>query len=122
MSMSAESREHYESTMESVPGPIDAMFKMDGQFADAYTEIRQGIYQERSEGFDLATKELFLVVLDITVHNRDGALNHLAAARRAGATADQVKEMLMMAFLVIGVSGWGLVGCHVWEAIEGEES
>jgi|GEM_PF-6360471 len=118
MGMSAELREHYESTMGSVPGPIDEMFEMDTAFAESYSAIRLGIYEQRPEGFDLATKELFLVLLDITVHNRDGALNHLAAARRAGATVDQVKEMLMMAFLVVGVSGWGVVGCHVWAAVD----
>jgi alkylhydroperoxidase/carboxymuconolactone decarboxylase family protein YurZ len=119
MTMSAELRDHYESTMGSVPGPIAEMFNMDTAFAENYSAIRRGIYQERPEGFDLGTKELILVLLDITVHNRDGALNHLAAARRAGATTDQVKEMLMMAFLVVGVSGWGLVGCHVWAAVDG---
>lgn len=115
--MRPEIREHYESTMTAVPHAIETMFEMDEEFAEHYTDIRGLIYRDRPEGLDLATKELFLVAFDLTVDNPAGAVNHLAAARRAGVTDTQVREMLMMAFLVRGVSGWGLVGAQLWDSL-----
>jgi alkylhydroperoxidase/carboxymuconolactone decarboxylase family protein YurZ len=118
--MRSDIREHYESTMTAVPPAIESMFAMDEEFAEHYTDIRELIYRERPDGLDLATKELFLVAYDLTVNNPGGALNHLAAARRAGATATQLREVLMMAFLVRGVSGWGLVGAQLWDSLDEE--
>ena len=108
--------QHYIDTMGAVPAAIGAMFEMDEEFASHYTDIRELIYRERPEGMSLAMKELLLVLLDITVSNRDGALNHMRAAQRAGLTRTQLYEMLLEAFLVLGVSGWGKVGYHLWQS------
>lgn len=107
---------HYERTMGSVPAAIGAMFAMDEKFANAYTDIRELIYTDRADGMSLANKELLLVMFDLAVSNKDGALNHLRAARRAGLTESALFEALMIAFLVMGVSGWGKVGYHLWES------
>ena len=105
---------HYVETMGSVPPAIGSMFAMDQEFAEHYTDIRELIYRERPDGLSLAMKELILVLLDLAVSNRDGALNHMRAAQRGGLTRTQLQEMLIEAFLVLGVSGWGKVGCHLW--------
>lgn len=107
---------HYENSMGSVPAAIGAMFAMDESFFDAYTDIRELIYTDRAGGMSLANKELLLVMFDLAVSNKDGALNHLRAARRAGLTETALYEALMIAFLVMGVSGWGKVGYHLWES------
>jgi alkylhydroperoxidase/carboxymuconolactone decarboxylase family protein YurZ len=106
---------HYEDSMGSVPAAIGAMFAMDEKFANAYTDIRELIYTDRPDGMPLAQKELLLVMFDLAVSNKDGAINHLSAARRAGLTETALYEALMIAFLVVGVSGWGKVGYHLWE-------
>lgn len=107
---------HYQETLGNVPPAIAAMFDMDAEFANAYTDIRELIYRERDDGLSLAYKELLLVMFDLAVSNTAGAINHLRAARRAGLTREQLKEALIIAFLVLGVSGWGKVGHELWSA------
>lgn len=114
---------HYMDTLENLPPAISTMFDMDEEFGEHYTDIREIIYRERPDGLSLAMKELILVLLDITVDNRGGAINHLRAAQRAGLTKTQMKEMLIECFLVLGVSAWGKVGFHLWNAwdkVEGD--
>jgi len=109
---------HYVETMGSVPAAIAAMFDMDEEFAAAYTKIRKLIYDDRENGLPLHIKESYLVLLDISVDNASGALNHLAAAKRAGFNAVQLKELLLCAFLVRGVAAFGKVGHELWNAFE----
>ena len=118
--MSQGRQAHYVETMGSVPAAIATMFEMDPEFAGHYTDIRELIYRERPDGLSLPVKELILVLLDICVSNKDGAVNHLRAAQRAGLTKTQLREMLLEAFLVLGVSGWGKVGHHLWAEWDGE--
>ena len=107
---------HYEESLGNVPPAISTMFEMDGEFANHYTDIREQIYASREDGLSLAVKELLLTMFDLAVSNADGGINHLRAARRAGLTATQLKEALLIAFLVLGVSGWGKVGYRLWDA------
>jgi len=112
---------HYVETMGSVPAAITAMFDMDERFAAAYTTIRKLIYEDRENGLPLYVKESYLVLLDVSVDNTSGALNHLAAAKRAGFNAVQLKELLLCAFLVRGVAAFGKTGHELWNAFEGIE-
>ncbi len=106
---------HYMETLGNVPPAISSMADMDDEFFPIYTELRKLIYRDRSEGLPPAFKELLLVVLDITVSQGPGALNHLAAAKRAGLTKTQLQETLLAVFMVLGVSAWGKVGHTLWE-------
>lgn len=112
--MSPERLAHYQTTLGNVPPAIATMFAMDESFANAYTDIRELIYDQRRDGLSLAVKELLLTMFDLAVSNADGGINHLRAARRAGLTETQLFEALMIAFLVMGVSGWGKVGYKLW--------
>jgi alkylhydroperoxidase/carboxymuconolactone decarboxylase family protein YurZ len=114
--MSSDRLGHYEKTLGAVPPAIASMFNMDDAFADRYTDIRELIYTQRPDGLDLSVKELLLVMFDLAVSNPDGAINHLNAARRAGLTQTQLREALIIAFLVLGVSGWGKVGYKLWDS------
>ncbi len=114
--MSSNRVAHYQETLGNVPPAIASMFSMDEEFASRYTDIRELIYQQRPDGLDLAVKELLLVMFDLAVSNADGGINHLNAARRAGLTQTQLKEALLIAFLVLGVSGWGKVGYKLWNS------
>jgi alkylhydroperoxidase/carboxymuconolactone decarboxylase family protein YurZ len=109
-------RQHFVDTMGAVPHAIDTMFEMDPEFAEHYTDIRELIYRERPDGLPLATKELLLTAFDVAVVNVGGAKAHLGSARRAGLTRTQLKETLLIAFLVQGVASFGLVGEHLWKA------
>lgn len=113
--MPPEAFDHYQTTLGNIPLPISQMFGMDESFASHYTSIRRSIYLDRPAGLSTAVKELMLVLLDLAVSNTDGAINHLGAAKRAGCTQDQLHEMLLIAFLVLGVSGWGKTGHVLWE-------
>lgn len=114
--MSSSRLDHYMDTLGNVPPAIATMFDMDEEFGEHYTDIRELIYTERPDGLSLAMKEMILVLLDITVDNKGGAINHLRAAQRAGLTKTQMKELLIECFLVLGVSAWGKVGFHLWNA------
>ncbi len=123
--MSTDRLDHYRESLGNVPPAIATMFAMDEQFAGRYTDIRELIYESRPDGLSLAVKELLLVMFDLAVSNADGGINHLRAAKRAGLTKTQLHEALMIAFLVLGVSGWGKVGYKLWDswlsAAENEE-
>ena len=112
--------DHYTETLGHVPAAIAALYDLDEVIGTAHTDVRKLIYQTRPDGLSLAVKELFLVALDIAAGNKSGALNHLSAAKRAGATDSQVREILLSIYLVFGVSAWGTVGQHVWTAWKGE--
>lgn len=107
---------HYQESMGNIPVPIATMFDMDEDFFDHYTDIREQIYTSRDGGLSLAVKELLLTMFDLSVSNPDGGINHLRAAQRAGLTETQLKEALLIAFLVLGVGGWGKVGHKLWAA------
>jgi alkylhydroperoxidase/carboxymuconolactone decarboxylase family protein YurZ len=107
---------HYQESLGNIPPAISTMFDMDADFAGHYTDIRELIYTARADGLPLAVKELLLTMFDLAVSNPDGGINHLRAARRAGLTATQLREALLIAFLVMGVGGWGKVGYKLWAA------
>lgn len=113
--------QHYQESLGNIPPAIATMFAMDEGFAGHYTDIREQIYQSREDGLSLAVKELLLVMFDLAVSNADGGINHLRAARRAGLTETQLREALLIAFLVMGVSGWGKVGYRLWDAWTADE-
>jgi alkylhydroperoxidase/carboxymuconolactone decarboxylase family protein YurZ len=114
--MSSDRLKHYQESLGNIPPAIATMFAMDEPFANAYTDIRELIYTDREDGLDLSVKELLLTMFDLAVSNADGGINHLRAARRAGLTTTQLYEALMIAFLVMGVSGWGKVGYKLWDS------
>lgn len=114
--------QHYQESLGNIPPAIGTMFAMDEEFAGYYTDIRELIYQSRDDGLSLAVKELLLVMFDLAVSNADGGINHMRAARRAGLTQTQLREALLIAFLVMGVSGWGKVGYRLWAAWTSESS
>jgi alkylhydroperoxidase/carboxymuconolactone decarboxylase family protein YurZ len=105
---------HYLETLGNIPAPIAAMFDADEDFGAAYTGLRESIYAERTEGLDVATKELLFVVLDVALDNLPGAQNHLNAAVDAGLTDDALKEALMIVFAMCGIGAWGKTGSHLW--------
>lgn len=120
-SMTAQDRlQHYQESLGNIPPAISTMFAMDEGFAGDYTDIRERIYTQHADGLSLAMKELLLVMFDLAVSNAGGAINHLRAAKRAGLTAEQLRESLQIAFLVLGVSGWGKVGYKLWAAWEND--
>jgi AhpD family alkylhydroperoxidase len=98
-------QDHYLDIMGYVPPGVSRIFAMDEDFGDLFLGLREVIFRERADGLPLMTKELILVVLDVAVNNRDGAVGHLKAARRAGLTRTQLREALMSIFLILGVSG-----------------
>jgi len=105
---------HYVETLGAVPEAIQVMSALSPEFFDAYTTIRKLTYAESHDGLSLRHKELLYTILDVSVSNKDGALNHLRAARRAGLTDAELRDALIITFVVRGVASWGLVGHHLW--------
>jgi alkylhydroperoxidase/carboxymuconolactone decarboxylase family protein YurZ len=106
--------EHYVETMGRLTPGIETLFDMDPEFAGHYTDLRELIYRDRADGLSLAMKELLIVLLDVSVSNPDGAINHLRAARQNGLTRTQLQEMIYACFLVRGVSSWGMANVKLW--------
>ncbi|GAA3733893.1 hypothetical protein GCM10022239_07590 [Leifsonia bigeumensis] len=105
---------HYIETLGAVPEAIQRMSELSTEFFDSYTAIRKLAYSDSEGGLSLRHKELLFTILDVTVSNRDGALNHLRAARRAGLTDAELRDALIITFIVRGVASWGLVGQDLW--------
>jgi alkylhydroperoxidase/carboxymuconolactone decarboxylase family protein YurZ len=104
-------------TLGFVPPAIRRMFEMDKGLGSAYTDHRQIIFAERDDGLPLKFKELLLVAMDLSADNLNGAMGHLKAAKAAGLTQAELKEALLIAWLVLGISSWGKVGQHLWTAM-----
>lgn len=114
--------QEYMNTLGNVPSAIHAMSEVDEEWLSIHTRLRKLVLAPRPDGLPLSTQELVLVALDIAAGNEHGAINHLNAARRAGATKDQLRDIMLCLYLVFGVSKWGLTGHHVWNAWDESET
>ena len=82
----------------------------------AYRAARRWIFEQRDDGLSAAQKELLMMVMNIAVSNRDGAVIHMGNARRHGATVMQVREALAQCVLFLGVVEFLKTGQAVWQA------
>jgi alkylhydroperoxidase/carboxymuconolactone decarboxylase family protein YurZ len=95
--------------MGTVPPAIAALHSAGPQALEGYLTLREFIMREPPEGaLPLKIKELIFVLLDVLVHNTDGAKLHLIAAMRDGLTPEELAEALLQLMLVNGVWTWGL--------------
>lgn len=92
------------------------MRDLDPELFDAYRDLRRYFYVERPDGLDLRVKELLFIAINVSIGNLDGALNHVATAKEAGATKAQLAEALSLALLLAGAGAWVNVGQRVAEA------
>jgi len=101
--------ETYRRTMGTVPPAIAALHSAGPQALEGYLTFREFIMREPPEGaLPLKIKELIFVLLDVLVHNTDGARLHLTAAMRDGLRPEELAEALLQLMLVNGVWTWGL--------------
>lgn len=104
---------HWESTMESLPGPMETLRMIDPTALEAYTQWRQWVLAERPDGLDRKTKHLIFSILDVAAGNTEGAVNHGRAAARHGLGAEAFLEALVLTFITMGIATWGRTGHHV---------
>ena len=112
----SDATEHFQSTLGNVPPSIAVLAENAPDMLDGYVGIRRWVLGSREGGLDLATKELIFVLLDVVYDNEAGALNHLAAAQRAGLTTTALLDAMVEVFMVGGIQTWGKVGHKVYEA------
>jgi len=105
---------HYLETLGNVPEAIRQLFDLDPEVATAYTAIRKRAYASEEGHVPLKYRELIFVVVDIEIGNYGGAMNHLAAAIKAGLTRTELADALIEMIMVRGISTWGLTGHRVW--------
>jgi alkylhydroperoxidase/carboxymuconolactone decarboxylase family protein YurZ len=74
------------------------------------------VFAEHAEGLTRAEKELVLLVMNVTLANTEGAMNHLRLARRAGLSIQAVREVLAECMLYLGVISHVRVGQVLWRA------
>jgi alkylhydroperoxidase/carboxymuconolactone decarboxylase family protein YurZ len=112
---------HWESTMESLPAPMEALRKIDETALQAYTQWRQWVLTSRGDGLDQKTKHLIFSILDVAEGNAEGAINHGKAARRNGLESKAYLEALVLTFMTVGIATWGRTGYHVIQEVYPEE-
>lgn len=83
---------------------------------ESYRNLRSWIYQDRPDGLSRANKELVMIVMNISLGRKDGAIRHLNNGLKHGLTITQVREAMSLCFLFQGVSGWLETGQAVWQA------
>lgn len=106
--------DHYQETLGNIPEAIRQLFDLDPEVATAYTTIRKRAYTRADGHLPLKYRELVFVVVDIEIGNHGGAMNHLAAAIKAGLTRTELADALIEMLIVRGISAWGLTGHRVW--------
>ena len=97
-----------------VPPFAQALHDISEVADEAYRRQRRWIVHERADGLSSREKELMMMVLNIVVANRDGAVNHMGAARRHGLTETQLREALAQCFLFVGAIEFVRTGQIVW--------
>jgi alkylhydroperoxidase/carboxymuconolactone decarboxylase family protein YurZ len=108
---------HWESTMESLPAPMETLRRIDPSALEAYTAWRQWVMTSRPDGLDPETKHLIFSILDVAAGNHEGAVNHGKAARRAGLQSQAYLEALVLTLMTAGIATWGRTGYHVVQEV-----
>ncbi len=103
---------HYRETMGAVPESIAQMAELAPAVFDGYSQLRTWIL--RPDG-DLPRKYKHLIfsVLDCSIGNQGGAINHIRAGMRAGLTVGEVAEAMLQLLITNGTPAWGKTGRHV---------
>lgn len=104
---------HWESTMESLPAPMETLRQIDPTALEAYTQWRQWVLSDRPDGLDRKTKHLIFSILDVAAGNMEGAINHGRAAARHGLQSEAYLEALVLTLITSGIATWGGTGHHV---------
>src|SRR5882757_11275581 len=105
----------------SVPPFALALHDISEVADEAYRRQRRWIVQERTDGLSSCVKELLMMALSIAAANRDGAVNHMLAARRHGLTETQLREALAQCFLIVGAMEFVRTGQVVWQEWRAQE-
>jgi alkylhydroperoxidase/carboxymuconolactone decarboxylase family protein YurZ len=106
----------------SVPPFARALHDISEVADEAYRRQRRWIVQERTDGLSSREKELLMMALSIAAANRDGAVNHMLAARRHGLTETQLREALAQCFLIVGAMEFVRTGQVVWQEWRAQEN
>jgi alkylhydroperoxidase/carboxymuconolactone decarboxylase family protein YurZ len=118
--MAEQWEEEWEAQMGSVPPFVRELREMSPTAETAYRAGRADLFAERPDGLTTAEKELALLVMNVTLGNTDGALNHLRLARKAGLSVQAVREILSECMLYLGVISHVRVGQVLWRECTGE--
>jgi alkylhydroperoxidase/carboxymuconolactone decarboxylase family protein YurZ len=108
-------RADWTDMMGAVPPFAQALHDISEVSDEAFRRQRRWIVQQRADGLSSREKELVMMVLSIAVANRDGAVNHMCAARRHGLTETQLREALAQCFLYVGAIEFIRTGQAVWQ-------
>jgi alkylhydroperoxidase family enzyme len=106
----------WEAQMGAVPPFIRELHAMSSAAEAAFRSSRADVFAEHAEGLTRAEKELVLLVMNVTLANTEGAMNHLRLARRAGLSIQAVREVLAECMLYLGVISHVRVGQVLWRA------
>jgi AhpD family alkylhydroperoxidase len=106
----------------AVPPFAQALHDISEVADEAFRRQRRWIVQQRADGLSSREKELVMMVLSIAAANRDGAVNHMRAARRHGLTETQLREALAQCFLYIGAIEFIRTGQAVWQEWRAEQT
>ena len=118
--MSEQWEREWEAQMGAVPPFLRELHEMFPVAEGAYRETRGAIFSEREGGLTTAEKELVLLVMNVSLNNVEGALNHLRLARRAGLSKQAVREVLAQCMLYLGVISHVRIGQVLWRACDEE--
>jgi alkylhydroperoxidase family enzyme len=100
--------------MDAVPPFIRELHAMSPAAEAAFRSSRADLFTEHAEGLTRAEKELVLLVMNVTVANTAGAMNHLRLARKAGLSIQAVRDVLAECMLYLGVISHVRVGQVLW--------
>jgi alkylhydroperoxidase/carboxymuconolactone decarboxylase family protein YurZ len=106
--------------MGAVPPFLRELRELSPVAETAYRTSRGDLFTEHPDGLTTAEKELALLVMNVTLANTEGALNHLRLARKAGLSVQAVREVLAECILYLGVISHVRVGQVLWRACEEE--
>jgi alkylhydroperoxidase/carboxymuconolactone decarboxylase family protein YurZ len=112
----------WEAQMGAVPPFVRELHEMLPEAEAAYRTTRGAIFAESDGGLTTAEKELVLLVMNVTLNNVDGALNHLRLARRAGLGDQALREVLASCMLYLGVISHVRIGQVLWREVEDPEA
>ena len=106
----------WEHMLGTVPSAARDLREISPAAEKSYRELRLWINDDRPDGLSRAEKELVMVVLNIAVGHRGGAISHMRAGLKNGLTVTQLRETLAQCFLSLGVIEFLKTGQAVWQA------
>ncbi|NOY36282.1 MAG: carboxymuconolactone decarboxylase family protein [Chlorobi bacterium] len=99
--------------------PLEIFKREAPEIQQAYAGVIKALIA--SNGLDAKTKQLVYIAMKVVADDRNAIKYHVPLARAAGATRDEVKDVILLSLTVNGLKGISMYLPEALEAYDGNQ-